>query len=645
MNKEKISVIIPVYNQASFIRRAIKSVQKQSFNDWEIIIINDGSTDQVRECIDVLHQQDVRISYFENEKNEGLGYSLNKGIEQARYDNIAYLPADDIYFEDHLCTLLEVLNKNPHAILAYSGLKYNYKDTGHSSQGRTSLAKVPEKSMQLVQVLHRKVDLRWVEREQLTTADLGQMYWNKLDPLGDFIATSKVTAEWVSHPLQRHQFFNEFLGGGIYRYKEYYNVKRRIRFESQSGSYIDEFKDYPIVSDMAVNPDANPLKILLVGELAYNAQRICALERMGHKLYGLWMDKPFFYNTIGPLPFGNVEDISKTDWKEKVKEIKPDVIYALLNFSAVPLAHEVLVHNPGIPFVWHFKESPFYCRQLGTWNQLIDLYQKSDGQIYINEETKLWFEQFLMFNEEPLAHILDGDLPPRHYFKDHRSELLSDSVGEVHTVISGRPFGLQPSDIQALALQNIHLHFYGDYHHRSYKNWLDNALVLAPDHLHIYHNCVPDEWTPEFSKYDAGWLHVFESSNFGELMKAEWLDLNYPARMSTLAAAGIPMIQRNNSKHTVASQSITERLGIGIFFDSFEELGERLKDQVYMRRIRENCWKNRDRFSFEYHVNELVGFFKQVIRQKESGANAFVPLRETVKPQVLHSELAEVTSV
>lgn len=619
MNEEKISVIIPVYNQALFIGRAIRSVQKQTFQNWEIIVVNDGSSDEIEDVIDYFRVEDDRIFYFENEKNEGLGYSLNKGIGHARYDTIAYLPADDIYFEDHLSLLREALSENPDAILAFSGIKYNYRDTGHYSQGRTSLERVPERSLQLVQVMHRKVNLRWVERSELTTADLGKMYWDKLNAFGDFVATSKITAEWVSHPLQRHQLFNEFVGGGIYRYKEHYNVKHRIRFESQSGSYIDEFRDYPMPENAVVNPDGEPLKILLVGELAYNAQRICALERMGHKLYGLWIDKPFFYNTIGPLPFGNVEDISKSNWKEKVKEIKPDVIYALLNFSAVPLAHEVLVHIPGVPFVWHFKESPFYCRQQGTWNQLIELYQKSDGQIYINEETRLWFEQFLLFAKEPLPHILDGDLPPAYYFKDQRSELLSDSLGGVHTVVPGRPFGIQPEDIQALAAQDIHLHFYGDYHHRSYKNWLDKAYTLAPDHLHIYHNCTPDEWTVEFSKYDAGWLHVFESSNFGELMKAEWLDLNYPARMSTLAAAGLPMIQRDNSQHTVASQSIISKLGVGVFFDSFEDLGECLRNQVQMRQIRENCWNNRSHFSFEHHVHELVNFFRRVIRRKNDG--------------------------
>ena len=53
------------------------------------------------------------------------------------------------------------------------------------------------------------------------------------------------------------------------------------------------------------------LKILLVGELAYNAERVLALEERGHKLYGLWTPEPYWWNTVGPLPFGHVEDIPR----------------------------------------------------------------------------------------------------------------------------------------------------------------------------------------------------------------------------------------------------------------------------------------------------------------------------------------------
>ena len=69
-----------------------------------------------------------------------------------------------------------------------------------------------------------------------------------------------------------------------------------------------------------------------------------------------------------------------------------DVIYGLLNWQAVPFVHEVLCGNPGIPFVWHFKEGPFICLEKGTWPQLLDLYRQADGRIFCSPEARDWFD-------------------------------------------------------------------------------------------------------------------------------------------------------------------------------------------------------------------------------------------------------------
>jgi len=616
MDMQGISVIMPVYNQSEYIGRAIQSMYAQTFEKWEIIIINDGSTDNLEK---VIHKSlnDSRIRYLKNEENRGLGYAANRGIELAQYEYIAYLPADDIYFKDHLSVLYHALHGKKEAVMAYSGVKYHYFDSNLSSHGKAAAGKIKDMPIQLVQVLHNKTTERWTEREELVTDDLGRMYWDKLEPHGSFVATSEITAEWVSQPLQRHKIISELKwGGGIHRYKQYYKVKQRLRFQSATGHYIDEFNDYKSIQYKTRAADSSALKILLVGELAYNAERICALEERGHKLYGLWMERPFNLNTVGPLPFGNVEDVPLKNWQERVEEIKPDIIYALLNFVAVPLAYEVLMKNRDIPFVWHFKEGPFFCRQQGMWQMLLDLFQKSDGQIYINDENKKWFEQFLVC-ENPMAHVLDGDLPSRFYFKDDVSALLSDGDhGQIHTVVTGRPFGIQPQDVLELSKQNIHLHIYGDITHNIYDRWIQQAANLAPDHLHLYHNCRPDEWTAEFSQYDAGWLHVFESSNGGELMRMDWMDLNYPARISTMAAAGLPMIQRENAGHTVASQNIMRKHDMGVFFNDIAELGEQLRNKRRMKELRDNCWKNRMHFCFDHHADDLIDFFKNVIRKK-----------------------------
>ena len=620
--KDGVSVIMPTYNQANFIIRAIASLKLQTFQNWELIIINDGSTDNTEKRVDAL-LPDSRVQYIVNPKNRGLGACLNIGLEKAIYNLIAYLPSDDIYFKDHLQSLFEALDENHKAVLAYSGIKYHYVDTDKNSYSQFAESQASGYDVQLVQVLHRKTKDRWIERDELITDDLYKMFWEKLEMKAECIKTTQITCEWVSHPEQRHKIMMEKFGGGIYRYKQVYQINEPIRFYPSIGKQINEIEQYEKFRKPKVNLSKKGLKILLVGELAYNAERIYSLEERGHQLYGLWIKNPYHYNAIGPLPFGNIEDIPLNNWQKRVKEIQPDIVYALLNLQAVPLAHRVLTSNIGIPFVWHFKEGPFFCRQLGTWQELINLYMLSDGQIYLNENLKDWYQQFIPAKEDASSLILDGDLPSNRWLSSERSPLLSDQDGEIHTLIPGRLMGLQPSHVEEMAKQKIHLHFYGTSFHEMYPEWIKQAQQLAPEYLHLHPSCTQESWVKEFSQYDAGWLHFFDSSNNGELMRASWSDLNYPARMATLAVAGVPLLQRDNTGHIVATQTLTKKLDIGIFFKNFEELGGKLRDKSRMKKIKENVWKNRDLFSFEYHVDDLVSFFQEVVYKKKRNKSMF----------------------
>lgn len=612
-----VSVIMPTYNQVAFINRAVASLELQTHEAWELIIINDGSTDSTHEVVQPL-LKNSKILYLRNDENLGLGECLNIGIDNAKYDLIAYLPSDDIYYKNHLNCLCSKLITNDENILAYANMKFHYYD-GVTTQFRQASGNLEEMPLQLVQVLHKKTKDRWMCRRDIVTDSLDFMFWDEFLANGKSIFNNEVTCEWVSHPKQRHKIISENFGGGIYLYKQFYNVKHPIVFESKSGNHIDEIEYFKKFQQEVKIESNNKLKILLVGELAYNAERIYAFEERGHQLYGLWMDDPFCYNTTGPLPFGNVIDIPYDGWLEKIKEIKPDIIYALLNYPTVKFAHRVLIDNPGIPFVWHFKEGPFFCRQAGTWNELIELFTKSDGQIFGNKEIRQWFLQFLPQNDfnNSCTHILDGDLPKADWFTDDVQPLLSDSDGEIHTVVPGRPFGLVPQNIVELAKEKIHLHFYGDVQQRLYTEWILKAEALAPGYLHIHPNCNQEDWVKEFSQYDAGWLHFFESENNGEIIRAEWNDLNYPARMATLACAGLPMLQRDNSNHIVATQALSKKHDIGVFFNSFTELSQCFTDKERMKEIRANVWKSRMTFSFDYHVDTLINFFRKIIAYKK----------------------------
>ena len=207
MNHSKsngFTVIMPAYNQCRYLRRAVNSLLKQTFTQWELIIINDGSTDKTETFLKdyITHPA---IKYLKNNYNRGLGYTLNVGLANASYDKIAYLPSDDFFYEHHLQTLHDVFEKQPDTILAVSGVQYNTTDSMYYVTDYRNRYAVPGDCLQLIQSAHRLTDDRWMERHEFVTDDLFSMFWHKLADKGVFSFTGQITCNWTNHPKQRHK--------------------------------------------------------------------------------------------------------------------------------------------------------------------------------------------------------------------------------------------------------------------------------------------------------------------------------------------------------------------------------------------------------------------------------------------------------
>ena len=624
----RVSVLMPTYGHAAFVARAVRSVLDQRLGAWELVVVQDGPDDDtVRAVAPFLADSRVRVVPLA--RNGGLGAALNAGLDQSLAPLIAYLPSDDVYYQDHLESLVAALERAPDAVLAYSGVRHHYNraDTGAIAGGW----------LQLAQVLHVRTPDRWLERGELVTDHLDWMFWNQLRRRGAWVGTGRVTCEWVDHPGQRHKLLQEPVGG-INLYRQRYGISQPLRFHTSVGNRIDEEDRYRRFRDRPDTPPAlDGLRIVLAGELAYNGERVLALEERGHRLFGLWMPNPYWYNTVGPVPFGHVTDVERDDWERRLERLRPDIVYGLLNWQAVPFCAAVreAAEHAGIPFVWHFKEGPFICLEQATWPALVDLYSHADGVVFCSEEMREWFGTVLPARTSGVPElILDGDLPKRDWFGGDRSARLSDSDGEAHTVVPGRPIGLHPDCIETLGRHRVHVHFYGDFTHGQWMEWIDRARSLAPGYLHLHEQVDQDGWVREFSRYDAGWLHVFASENGGDIRRANWDDLNIPARMATYAAAGLPVIQRRNDGAVVAAARVAKDLGIGLFFETFEELAADLRDASGMRMLRERAWRQRDRFTFDAHADRLLAFFREVIAAtparprrgtRSSGAHRAVP--------------------
>ena len=111
MSTPIVSILLPIYNSEKYVSKAIKSILAQSFQDFELLLINDGSTDK---SIEIMRSfNDSRIRIIDNGKNRGIVYSLNSGINNSKGIYLARMDADDISLKDRILIQVNYLNKNP----------------------------------------------------------------------------------------------------------------------------------------------------------------------------------------------------------------------------------------------------------------------------------------------------------------------------------------------------------------------------------------------------------------------------------------------------------------------------------------------------------------------------------------------------
>ena len=108
-----VSVIMPAYNCEKYIEEAIRSVMVQTFTDWELIVLDDGSSDSTREIIERLAAEDARIISMPNEKNMGVAKTRNRGFDISRGRYVALLDSDDIWRSEKLeCQIKKIQSEN-----------------------------------------------------------------------------------------------------------------------------------------------------------------------------------------------------------------------------------------------------------------------------------------------------------------------------------------------------------------------------------------------------------------------------------------------------------------------------------------------------------------------------------------------------
>lgn len=138
MEMPLVSIVVPVYNAADYIKETIESVKSQTFESWELILVDDCSTDNsvlvIEEFLD-----DERIRLIKNSRNLRAALSRNKGIEAAKGRYLAFIDADDIWKKEKLEKQLEFMREKD---VAFSFTAYEFGD--EKAVGTGKIVKVPE---------------------------------------------------------------------------------------------------------------------------------------------------------------------------------------------------------------------------------------------------------------------------------------------------------------------------------------------------------------------------------------------------------------------------------------------------------------------------------------------------------------------
>ncbi len=211
MSTPRISVIIPVYNAAHYVAEAIDSTLAQTVKPFEVIVVDDGSTDGTRELLaHYAGMPSVRVILA---AHEGVSAARNQALRVSTGDHIAFLDADDHWKPEKLAEQLAIFEEDPSALLVYSDMELFGDLTGPYSTFCGCTFRRGEVLSALIRENFVPTSSVMVRREALfhaglftTDADItvGEDYhlWLRIASHGTFAYSSKLLVEYRKHPLQ-----------------------------------------------------------------------------------------------------------------------------------------------------------------------------------------------------------------------------------------------------------------------------------------------------------------------------------------------------------------------------------------------------------------------------------------------------------
>lgn len=123
-----VSVVMPAYNAEKYVEAAMRSVMAQTFQDFELLVVDDCSKDRTAEIVQRLAGEDSRVVFLRNPKNSGVAATRNYAVSLAKGEWVAFLDSDDMWREDKLEKQLDLLQRHPNGVLSYTASAFMDQD-------------------------------------------------------------------------------------------------------------------------------------------------------------------------------------------------------------------------------------------------------------------------------------------------------------------------------------------------------------------------------------------------------------------------------------------------------------------------------------------------------------------------------------
>lgn len=223
--EDLVSIITPAWNSEKYIFETIKSVQNQTYKNWEILVIDDCSTDRTADIVNELSNSDHRIKYIRQKINLGAGHARNTALQKARGKYIAYLDSDDIWKSQKLSKQISFMKENK---CAFSCTSYEVIDDSGKSLKKIYMMKQVDYytflTNNLLQTVGIVIDISKVDKKLLLMPEIrrrqdaatwlqilkaGHICYGMPDVLAEYrrtpksLSSNKIKAVWGTWCLYR----------------------------------------------------------------------------------------------------------------------------------------------------------------------------------------------------------------------------------------------------------------------------------------------------------------------------------------------------------------------------------------------------------------------------------------------------------